>query len=205
MRKRFYIIPSLAIILFLLSACESGGKLKVYNRCSYPAYIKVEGYEQKTLGADEEIVYNIDTKTQNIFTGTVKKDLLVWLIGETYSIHDEDLNAYIDSAWVKIEAGETYKIFLLPNRASVKIINASEQTISRAEIWQHSDLTHLQVGVLTNIMPGENKFLRVDYGRNYYYQVELYLPDGTHQTFGSHNTILDKDQQFLVTYTSEKN
>lgn len=203
MKNRIWIILSFAIILLMLSACESGAKLKVYNRCSYPAYIKVEGQEFKTIGADEEVEYNIDTKTQYIFAGDVKKKLLIWLKGETYSIHDKDLNAYLDSTWIEVQAGEIYKIFLLLNRASVKIVNASEQTISRAEIWQHSDLTHLKVGVLTNIMPGENEFLCVEYGTDYYYQVEIYLSDGTHQTFGSYNTILDKDEQFLITYRSE--
>ena len=198
MKEKICILLCLTAILLLLSACESGGKLQVFNRCSYPVYIKLEGYAQETIGADADIVYNIDTKTQNIFTGDVKKKLLIWLVGETYSIHDPDLNAYIDSTWIKVQAGETYKIYLLPNRASVKIVNASEQTISRAEIWQHSTLTHNQVGALTDILPGESRFLRVDYGKNFYYQVEIDLPDGTHQTFGGSETVLNKDEQFLV-------
>ncbi len=203
MKKRYCIIPGLAVILFLLSACESGGKLQIFNNCSYPAYIRVENMEKKTIPAGESVSYNIDTDTQNVFTGEVKKKLKLWLVGETYSIYDQVQNIYIDSTWIEVKAGKTYSIFLNPNRASVKIVNNSDQIITQAEIWQHSPLTYYQVGVMYNILPGESRFLRVDYGTNYYYQVELYLQDESHYTFVDSEEILGVDEQYLVTFNGE--
>jgi len=85
----------------------------------------------------------------------------------------------------------------------VKIVNNSPQIITQAEIWQHSPLTYYQVGVMYNILPGESRFLRVDYGTNYYYQVELYLQDESHYTFVDSEEILGKDEQYLVTFNGE--
>ena len=200
MKKRYCIIPGLAVILLLLSACESGGKLQIFNHCSYPAYIRVENMDQKTIPAGESVSYNIDTDTQNIFTGEVKKKLKIWMVGETYSIFDEGQNIYTDSTWIEVKAGKTYSIYLNPNRASVKVINNSDQIISWAEIWQHSPLTYYQVGVMYNILPGESRFLRVDYGNKYYYQVEIYLPDESHYTFGDSENILAVDEQYVVNF-----
>ena len=203
MKKRYCIIPGLAVILLLFSACESGGKLQIFNHCSYPAYIRVENMDQKTIPAGESVSYNIDTDTQNIFTGEVKKKLKIWMVGETYSIFDEGQNIYTDSTWIEVKAGKTYSIYLNPNRASVKIVNNSTQIITQAEIWQHSPLTYYQVGVLYNILPGESRFLRVDYGTDYYYQVELYLQDESHYTFVDSEEILGVDEQYLVTFNGE--
>ncbi len=203
MKNRHCIIPGLAVILFLLSACESGGKLQVFNHCSYPAYIRVDNMDQKTIPAGESVSYNIDTDTQNVFTGEVKKKLKLWLVGETYSIYDQVQNIYIDSTWIEVKAGKTYSIYCNPNRASVKIVNNSDQIITQAEIWQHSPLTYYQVGVMYNILPGESRFLRVHYGSNYYYQVELYLQDESHYTFVDSEEILGKDEQYLVTFNGE--
>jgi len=200
MKERVCLILGLAAILLMLSACESGGELQVFNRCSYPAYIKVENMEQKTIPAGESVSINIDTDTQNIFTGEVKKKLPIWLVGETFSIFDEYQNAYLDSTWIEVKAGKTYSIYLNPNRASVKVINNSDQIISWAEIWQHSPLTYYQVGVMYNILPGESRFLRVDYGNKYYYQVEIYLPDESHYTFGDSENILAVDEQYVVNF-----
>ena len=200
MKERVCLILGLAAILLMLSACESGGKLQVFNHCSYPAYIKVENMEQKTIPAGESVSFNIDTDTQNIFTGEVKKKLPIWLVGETFSIFDEYQNAYLDSTWIEVKAGKTYSIYLNPNRASVKVINNSDQIISWAEIWQHSPLTYYQVGVMYNILPGESRFLRVDYGNKYYYQVEIYLPDESHYTFGDSENILAVDEQYVVNF-----
>lgn len=200
MKERFCLILGLAAMLLMLSACESGGKLQVFNHCSYPAYIKVENMEQKTIPAGESVSFNIDTDTQNIFTGEVKKKLPIWLVGETFSIFDEYQNAYLDSTWIEVKAGKTYSIYLNPNRASVKVINNSDQIISWAEIWQHSPLTYYQVGVMYNILPGESRFLRVDYGNKYYYQVEIYLPDESHYTFCDSENILAVDEQYVVNF-----
>jgi len=203
MKKKYCIIPGLAVILLLLSACESGGKLQIFNHCSYPAYIRVENMDQKTIPAGESVSYNIDTDTQNIFTGEVKKKLKIWMVGETYSIFDEGQNIYTDSTWIEVKAGKTYSIYLNPNRASVKIVNNSTQIITQAEIWQHSPLTYYQVGIMYNILPGESRFLRVDYGTDYYYQVELYLQDESHYTFVDGEEILGVDEQYLVTFNGE--
>jgi len=203
MKKRYCIIPGLAVILLLFSACESGGKLQIFNNCSYPAYIRVENMEKKTIPAGETFSYNIDTETQNIFTGEVKKKLKIWMVGETYSIFDEGQNIYIDSTWIEVKAGKTYSIFLNPNRASVKIVNNSTQIITQAEIWQHSPLTYYQVGIMYNILPGESRFLRVDYGTDYYYQVEIYLQDESHYTFVDSEENLGVDEQYLVTFNGE--
>ncbi len=51
-----------------------------------------------------------------------------------------------------------------------------------------------------NILPGESRFLRVDYGNKYYYQVEIYLPDESHYAFGDSENILAVDEQYVVNF-----
>jgi len=191
----------------MLSACESGGKFHVHNNCSFPAYAKADGSAEVTIPADGDYTFKIDTDTQSIFSGEVKKEVKIWIQGETYSLYDTDNLVYTDSTWVTIRAGETLDAYLNPNRASIKVVNNSSQNIVEAAVWKHTGTNHTRIGAMFNIAPGASKFLRVDFAvpnNQFYYDVVLLTADESTYTYGDASNILNKDEQYLVTYTDPK-
>lgn len=203
MKNHQLIYLLLAVMLVLLSACESGGVFKVHNRCSFPAYVSVDSGPQITLPAGASHEFPIDTDTESFFSGKVETEIKVRLIGETFSLFDEDEAIYTDSTTFKIGAGDTRNAFLNPNRASVKVTNNSNSVLPVAEIWQHTSLNHIRYTSLFDIPPGESKFARVDFAvpnAQYYYQVIIPVEDGNPLVYGDTSNVLANDQQFLVEY-----
>ena len=203
--KRAVLCLLAGIIFLLLGSCKSGANFAVHNLCSHPAYASVNRGELITIPPNQTHVFYIDTDSQNLFTGSVFRTLPVTLFGETYGMILQDTPiVYTDSTTIKVQAGRTLNAYLNPNRASVKIINNSTRLIERAEIWKHSSLSHNRVSSLLNITPGSSTFQRVDYAtpnNQFYYQVELYFPGELEPlVYGDVNNILDKDEQFVVTY-----
>ncbi|MDY0151823.1 MAG: hypothetical protein RBS43_06075 [Candidatus Cloacimonas sp.] len=204
MKNVYWLYLVLAAMLMMLSACESGVDFRVVNNCSYPAYVSVDSGAQITIPASGEHTFSLDTDNQSFLTGKVTRDLKVKIIGETYSLFDEDEITPIDSTIVTIGAGESRNAFLTPNRACIKIVNNSSSTIGTAEIWQHTSLSHIRFASLFNIAPGESKFMRVDYAvpnAQYYYQVIIPVVDGDPIIYGDTNNVLANDQQFVVIHT----
>ncbi|HPM04746.1 MAG TPA: hypothetical protein PL160_03420 [Candidatus Cloacimonas sp.] len=203
MKNSLLLILAVIPLLLLLSACESGAKLRVINLCSYPAYVKVEDGAQVTVPAGSTQEFKVETRTKTPFSGEVKKDLKVWLIGETYSIFNPDTNQYTDSTTVTLTAGETLEAYLNPNRACIRVTNSSSKVITDATIWQTSlnGVSVLQMGNMEDLAPGESRFLRVPFGLTFYYRVGIQDEDGGSFLYGDVNTILNKDQQYHVVHT----
>lgn len=203
MKNSLLLVLAAISLLLLLSACESGAKLRVINVCSYPAYVRVENGAQVTIPAGSSQEFEVDTKTQNPFSGDVKKDIKVWLIGETYSIFNPDTNQYTDSTTVTLSAGKTLEAYLNPNRASIKVTNSSSKLITNATVWQYSmnGVNVLQMGIMEDLAPGESRFLRVPFGLTFYYRVSIQDEDEDTFLYGDNNNILNKDQQYHVVHT----
>lgn len=197
----------LAVVLLLLSACESGGKFVVFNNSSYPVYTSVDSEPQETIPAGGMHSFEIETKTQNLFTGEVKRTIPVFIQGETYSLED----AYHDNLWtdnttITIHAGEELQAYLNPNRACIKVTNNSSQKIMEARIIKSHGLTEeVDYAAILNILPGESKFQRVDYyttNDQFYYRIELETEDGSTYTYGdASTTMLLKDEQYPIVFT----
>lgn len=203
MKKILYPI-SAALLMILLGACESGGKFRVVNRCTHNLYVQVGNQPPVTIPGDSEHSFEISTDTQHIFNPDASREVPVTLVGETYQIFDDVAEAWTDSTTVVIEVGKTLSAYIDPNRASVKIVNQSSDTVSSATVYKHNFIAPSNIGVMEDIGPSQERFLRVDYAtpnNNFYYYVQVQLENGTIYTYGGEETILQKDQQLLITLT----
>lgn len=203
MKKTLWLALSLAALLLLLTACESGGKFHVHNSTSFPAYVRVDGGSEITLPAGGDVEFEIDTDTQSMFTGEVSKLVKVWLKGETFHLYDTDEARFTDSTWVTVKAGETLHAYLNPNRACIKIINSSSQFVRTAEIWKRTATSQVRIATIDSLASGESTYLRVDPASataQFYYQVALVMADDSNFLYGDTSNILYKDQQFVVTH-----
>lgn len=194
----------LAVTLLLLTACDSGGKFRVVNQTSYPLYVVVGDADEVTIPGGGERIFEVETESQHFFNPDVEKEVPVRLVGETYHIYDETEEAYTDSTTVYIKVGETLNAFINPNRASVKIVNNSSQATQHVFLYKHNFVAATYIADLGEVLPGESKFLRVDYATpnvNFYYYASVEMQDETNYVFGDESNILLKDQQFLMTLT----
>lgn len=197
-------IGLLAATLLLLTACDSGGEFRVVNQTSYPLYVVVGDAAEVTIPGGGERVFEVDTENQHFFNPDVEKEVPVRLVGETYQIYDETEEAYTDSTTVFIKVGETLNAYINPNRASVKIVNNSSQATQHVFLYKHNFVAATYIADLGVLLPGESKFLRVDYATpsvNFYYYASVEMQDETNYVFGDESNILLKDQQFLMTLT----
>ncbi|PKN79358.1 MAG: hypothetical protein CVU48_05590 [Candidatus Cloacimonetes bacterium HGW-Cloacimonetes-1] len=202
MKKNSFYIVAIILMVLSLSGCESGAKFRVYNNSSYPLYVGMMNGESVTIPAAEQYEFNIDTQTQSILTGEVKKTVLFNMVGETYNIWDDVEDAYTDTTYVTVKAGQTLSAYIHPNRASIKVINNSSVNILRADIYQNNFTSSMRVATLANINSGTSQFKRVDYAtptRNFYYQVNLIMEDGNIYTYGDQQNVLHVDRQYAVT------
>ncbi len=200
--KTYLSYTLLAAILILLSACESGAKFTVHNTCAYPVYINVDSGEQVTINSNATRSFDIDTDTQSIFTGTVKRTVPVKVIGETYSLEDEINNLWTDNTSITVEAGEELHAYLNPNRASIKVLNSTDTKIREVWIYKNDGIIPSLFTTIGEIEPGDSKFKRVDYytpSNPFSYQVHVFLEGSSEPLiYGNAGTILYKDQQFFT-------
>lgn len=201
MKKLIYFIL-LGSVLFLLSACESGGKFNMVNETSFPIYTSVHGGPIVTIPAQENREFKIDTDSQSFLTGEVSRTVAVKVKGETFSLFDDYENKDVDSTYVTIRAGKTTNAFLKPNKASIKILNERPETISLVEIRHISPTTDYVVATLDiDILSGGNFWYRVKPATlqdNYTYQVVLYLEGLDSPLTYSAPTVLGKDEQWVI-------
>lgn len=204
--KHIYLYLPAILILLMVAACDKGATFEVHNQCSYPAWVSVDGDSLTTLAPGERRSYKISTDRETLISGTVYESFKVKVFGETFTLEKEVDGHLIptDSTIVKIEAGETRKAPLLPNRACIKVTNNSSSLIQRAEIWKYKGPTQVPMGSIENVLPGSSKFQRVEYAtstNNFYYVVKLYVEGNDEPMyFGSYENVLSKDEQYHLIY-----
>ncbi len=206
--KKLAYIAVIGAALFLLAACESGGDFNIVNRCSYPVYTKVDQSPMVTIPAGESHVFQIDTDTQNFLTGEVKRRVPVYIVGETFSLQDTEENVFTDSTRVTIRAGKTTNAYLSPNRASIKIVNNLDETISEVEIWEIKYNSQRLIITLSEIFAGESVWRRVAPATpqsNFSYRAMVWLEGAENPLeFGDNQTVLGVDEQWLLTLDPSK-
>jgi hypothetical protein len=199
MKKLSYLLPLL--MMLVLSACDSGGKLRIVNRTQHPLYatVQIDGEQQQiVLMGGQEYTFEVPTETQNMFTGTVEAEVPVWMVGETFQIFDEDNLSYTDSTSVYVPVGKTLSVYADPNRASIKIVNNSSQAMTSAYIIKNNFVIDSTVGVIGELAPGDSVFRCVDYAsanNNFYYKINVQMADDSILQFGNEETVLLKDEQ----------
>ncbi len=202
--KKLAILGLILTALLLITACESGGKFRVVNQTSHSLYLSLGEGDEVTIPGGEEHTFEVATAKQSIFNPDVEKEVPVRIIGETYHIYDEILEVYTDSTTVSIKVGETLSAYILPNRASFKLINNSSQIVENVLLYKHNFVAGVIVGNLGQIDPGDFAFKRVDYAtpsNNFYYYAVVQMENGSTLTYGDETNILLKDEQFLITIT----
>jgi uncharacterized protein YcfL len=204
--KNIWNYALLALLLLLLSACESGAKFIVHNNSSYPVYAAVDSGTQVTIPAHSIHSFEVETKTQSILTGEVKRTVPVFIQGETFSLEDEYNSLWTDNTTITVKAGEDLHAYLAPNRASIKVTNISSRKITEARILKNAGIYPVPFASILEIMPGESKFMRVDYytsNYQFFYQIEITTEDGVTYTYGDATTMLQKDQQYPIVFMLE--
>ncbi|HOH46263.1 MAG TPA: hypothetical protein PLX59_00355 [Candidatus Cloacimonadota bacterium] len=212
--KHLLLLVMLSTLFF--AGCESGSHIYIKNRTNHPLSYRLSRNDPWiTLGGGGEVTFKVDTDTQSILTGDVLKDLSLFLVGETYQIYNYNTLSFTDSTRVTVQAGKTYKIFVDPNRASVKIINNSPKNITQAEVFRHNGISPARINVFNDIAPGESLYYHVNHSMpidsgadvwiptpatNFFYYVVLTDDENHEYTYGGAETILYKDQQLLVNY-----
>lgn len=217
MKSRLLMGFVLAAMLILITGCESGGKIRIVNRSTFPVYVSVENGPEMVIAGGGVRNYDIDTDTQSFLTGTVEKAVRVHLVGETYQIYNQYNHSYVDTTEVYVLAGKTVPIYIDPNRASIKIINNSvEDTITNVEVYRHNFINPTRIGNLGQILPGKSIFYHVNPSvpidsavlpwiptpaTHFYYYAKVILSDGSSYLYGGESNILYKDQQYLISFT----
>jgi len=195
------------VILIGISACESGGKLRIVNKTSYPLFIGLEGEMPVTLPGKAsnteffEHTFELPTDKQTPLSGTVKAKRRLILRGETYQIYDDVNEVFTDTTEIVVEAGQTLSAYISPNRASVKIVNDSSNKVLDAIVYRHNFSSYIAVARMTDIEAGTSSFVRLDYAtttNQFYYFVVITLDNGNEYTFGSETNILSLDNQLLI-------
>lgn len=198
----------LAAILILLSACESGAKFTVHNTCAYPVYVTVDSGAEVIINANSIRSIDIDTHTQGLFTGTVKRTVPVKIIGETYSLEDKINNLWTDNTSITVEAGQELQAYLKPNRASIKVLNNTDSKIREVWVYKNDGIIPNLYTTISDIEPGESKFKRVDYytpSNPFFYQLHVFFEGSSEPLiYGDASTILNKDQQFYIEVVNTK-
>lgn len=208
MKKRLFIHLLLILaVLITLTGCESGAKIRVINRTSYPVHATVEKQQPIIIPGNSEHTFGIDTDTQTFFSGEVREQLWLKLIGETFAIYDHENEVYVDSTQVTVKAGKTLNAFIDANRASIKVVNDSDLNIIRAEVYKNFGTYDQISGIMQNIHPGEERFMRVNYATpttQFSYRVVVVDENNVPHFYGNNQTVLAVGQQFLVIFTGGK-
>ena len=200
-------IPVLLVILLLmLIACSTEGDLKIINRTAHNLYFSVKGNDYVVEGATEEEITNdtgpsktvsIDTGNQFLFWGGDPKNVILSIEGETFLLPENETETE-----VKIEAGETRKVYTDPTHAGVKLINESGYDVIWLYYFTDYDTT---LRVLSSDIPDGTEFfdqlLPSSNDNQFYYTFKVVLDNFEEYYFGGlfdENANLGLDDQYQI-------
>lgn len=202
MKKTLFLL--LALLLLIVAGCDSGANLRIINRSNHSLYVRIDNGATQVIPAQGENSWEIATRTQYPLTNVVKQRVKVGIIGETYHMYDEYEELWLDETDIMLGVGEHRKIYIWPNRASIKIVNHSSQKIDRTVILKNDFVVAHSYRVLEAVAAGDSTFVRVDYvtpGNQFYYLVKLEMEGGKELFYGTPSDILGIDQQFRIVLT----
>ncbi len=192
-------------ILLMLTACNSSGTLKVINRSSYNIYITIDGKDIIIPGNTSKSV-EVDTGKETVLTGTRTKEVPLVIYGETWMIriYEYDEAVYLKNTNIKINSGETYKIYCDPILAAVKVKNYQDLAITAMSYTIHhppfSEFTR-EIILPDSIQKDEEFFSPLppaNVDDIFYYTFNIKLADGTWIPYGDESTILYVDQEKVI-------
>lgn len=190
----------IAALSILSTGCEKNGKIKIINRTSFPLYASVKD-EPVVIAPGAYKKFDIKTDTQYPLFDEVGKYTKVDLRGETYQIWDGYEEKYVDFTYVWVKAGEISNIYALPNRASVKVINNTNQPIKRVVIQKNYGSGVATDANETDILSGDYWYKPIDYvtgSIDFYLIVQVVFQDNSIRTYGDSTVKKHLDEQFLI-------
>jgi hypothetical protein len=194
-------------MLVVLTACNSSGTLKVYNRTSYNVYMTVQG-SNYTIPSHETLSINIDTGTQTWLTGVKEKKVPITIYGETWMIetYENGQYIYVKNTTVKIYSGQTTRIYCDPILAAVKVKNHGALPITNMTYTLHQPpYENTKEIVLPDSIQTNEEFFSSLPALNpapadppIYYTFQIRLSDGTWLSYGNATTVLHVDQEYMI-------
>lgn len=206
-KTNLLLLLSLLAILFSTVGCEKNGNLKIINRTSYPVYISIDDVDY-TIESGEAFSKEVKTGTQSPFDSDVGVYQEVYLSGDTYQIWDAFLNSFVEKTSVWINAGKTTKVYVNPNRASIKVKNQSTQYIKRIIVQRNTLSTSNTTTHEVFLGPGtewSKPQTPTDATTNYFFIVQIIFENDSTLTYGNEQNYLYKDDQFLITIPPPEN
>jgi hypothetical protein len=212
--RRLLIITSL-VMLVILTACNSSGTLKIYNRTSFNVYMTAQG-SNYTIPSHETLSLDIDTGTQTLFTGVREKKVPLTIYGETWMIetYQNGQYIYVKNTTVEVHSGQTTRIYCDPILAAVKVKNHSVQAITAMTYTVHQPpFENTTEVILPDSIQTNGEFFSSIPPLNpapldppIYYTFQIRLSDGTWLSYGDTTTVPHVDQEFMIdVYDVSKN
>ncbi len=190
----------LGIGVLIVAGCEKDGSIKIINRTSYPVYAGIATTEY-TIGEGNSRTIDVSTPTSSVFNPDVEKKVDLHLIGETFMIYDDYLEEYVEQTTVVVKPGKTTKVYIDPNRASVKVRNLTDSLITQIQVERHEIQNTYTSTYDVNIASNSEWFQTIPYATSnnqFFIIVRVLFSDGTEYLYGNTQTILGKDEQFMV-------
>jgi len=199
-RQNIILLIAALMLMFFVLGCEKDGTLKVHNQTSYPVYAGLLGFVYP-IPADSVLKLHITTQRQTPFTQRVSRRVNLALQGETYQIWDELESTFVESTFVRIDAGGTTSVYLHPNRACIKVLNRSQWNIKKIIIQRNAGSTPFTAPYDVFITPGNSWYKQVmpaTTQNSFYYLVQVQFENDTIISYGDSGNILYTDDRFLV-------
>ncbi len=197
------------IALLIVVGCEDGGKIKVVNNTSYNLYTSIENKDYTIAGNSEiSVEVSTDDKVFLLDDGETKKNITI--VGETYSMYDSYQQEFPTTTSVKVNPGETTKIYCSPNYSSLKVINNYELGISKIRFRQVNQFVTQEWNEKSYAIPFNNGDFRYIHlvpqteENRFWYNFEVQFEDGTVIPYGTEyeGHFLNLDEQYLIEYNN---
>ena len=200
----------LLLIIFavlILTGCEDGAAIRITNQTNHNLYGSIDGIDFTIAGKEVyEVDVDTDRKVPFFADGRTKK--MLTLRGETFRIFDEYNKIYYDQTEIIFTPGHTYKVYCSPNSASVKIINHSNQRITKLKYRKVTQFTNGELFLVTfdpPIEPGDFAYHNIAFQTNenrFYYTFVVETENGNSYDFGGNveESYLSIDEQYLIEF-----
>ena len=153
--KGIIFILMVLVGFLLITGCEEGATIKIYNQTSHNLYAEID-FEEYLIEGNENKNIDVDTEEKVFLFDDGKTVKTIKLDGETYQLWDE-YNEYLPGETsITVTPGKTYKIYCNPTSASVKLVNNSDYPINALRYRKNKEISPSEWFTITYDPPLEN-------------------------------------------------